>query len=99
METLFLNLFRNSGQPLALYLYRRVVRSHLQAVSLDPALVATIAQDFIVFGTSATEEGQALEQVVLDQVQIGAPSATVADITAFMVKLGEELAVDYPPTT
>lgn len=97
METLFINLFRNSGQPLALYLYRRVVKPHLALVGLDPALVATIAQDFVAFGTSATEEGAALEQVVLDQVHIGAPTITIADITPFMVKLGEELAVDYPP--
>ncbi|MEK9767284.1 MAG: hypothetical protein VW683_00040 [Betaproteobacteria bacterium] len=96
METLFLNLFRNSGQPLALYLYRRVAKPHLQAVALDATLVATIAQDFIAFGTSTTEEGAALEQVVLDQVKIGAPNATVQDIAGFMVKLGEELAVDYP---
>lgn len=96
METLFLNLFRNSGQPLALYLYRRIVRPTLQANALDPAVVSMIAQDFAQFGTSQTEEGQALEQVVLDQIHLGAPTATVADIANFMVKLGMEMLVDYP---
>ena len=98
METLFNNLFKNSGQAFALYLYRRIARKEIQKNNLDAETVAIIAQDFIQFGTATTAEGQALESIVLDVVHVGAPTLTVADVTPFMVMLGQEMAVDYPAT-
>jgi hypothetical protein len=94
METLINNLFRATGQPLALYLYSRLVRDQLPQI--DPTVVSVIASDFATFGTSSSEEGLALVDVVLGLVTPWAPTLTVADMSPFMIELGTRMQVDYP---
>jgi hypothetical protein len=97
METVLRVLFTHSGDAAALYIYRRLVRGQIAAMGMDPAMVAVVAQDFINWGSSSTEEGQALEQVVMDQVGLASATLTVADMALFIQKLGNEIAADYPP--
>lgn len=96
MESILRTLLTVSGDAAALYIYRRVIRGQLVAMGLDATIVATVADDFKLWGTSTTPEGAALEKVVMDQIALASPTLTPADLVLFVQALGTEIAADYP---